>query len=217
MVINVWWNAVRHFYRPSLLILVRHLFWPIQREKHGWNMWNAARHFSICPFLGPTWVKHGWNLWNAVRHFSIGPFLRPTWVKHGWNLCEMLWSIPTYQFSAKSKKPKREEKKPNCRDSALARCPTFAAATGVIKANLFASFATRAHGNNFPYGHRCNLDRWSRHLNFLYCFLWLVRNVVIPRTAASQETQLASFDGGLGDVRCALCRDGGRWRHLKCF
>ena len=119
MVINVWWNAVRHFYRPSLLILVRHLFWPIQREKHGWNMWNAARHFSICPFLGPTWVKHGWNLWNAVRHFSIGPFLRPTWVKHGWNLCDMLWSIPTYQFSAKSKKPKREEKKPNCRDSPL--------------------------------------------------------------------------------------------------
>ena len=122
MVINVWWNAVRHFYRPSLLILVRHLFWPIQREKHGWNMWNAARHFSICPFLGPTWVKHGWNLWNAVRHFSIGPFLGPTWVKHGWNLCEMLWSIPTYQFSAKSKKPKREEKKPNCRDSAFT-CP----------------------------------------------------------------------------------------------
>ena len=119
MVINVWWNAVRHFYRPSLLILVRHLFWPIQREKHGWNMWNAVGHFSICPFLGPTWVKHGWNLWNAVKHFSIGPFLGPTWVKHGWNLCEMLWSMPTYQFSAKSKKPKREEKKPNCRDSAF--------------------------------------------------------------------------------------------------
>ena len=119
MVVNAWWNAVRHFYRPSLLSLVKHLFWPIQREKHGWNMWNAVGHFSICPFLGPTWVKHGWNLWNAVRHFSIGPFLGPTRVKHGWNLCEMLWSIPTYQFSAKSKKPKREEKKPNCRDSAF--------------------------------------------------------------------------------------------------
>lgn len=63
------------------------------------------------------------------------------------------------------------------------------------------------------YGRHCNLYRWFRHLNFLYCFLWLVRNVA----AASQETQLASFDGGLGDACCALCRDGGRRRHLKRF
>lgn len=48
----------------------------------------------------------------------------------------------------------------------------------------------------------------------LHCAFWLNFHLA-KMSSAMLFPAGASFDGGLGDVCCALCRDGGWRRHLK--
>ena len=112
LVIKVWWNAVRHFYRPSLVILVKHIFWPLQREKLGWNMWNVVRQFFYMSILKANmsetwaWVKHV----KCCETFFYKSILRAnmgeTWAKLVIDmLCDML-------FQQNQKSPKEKRKNP---------------------------------------------------------------------------------------------------------